>query len=208
MTERIGIWGASGSGKSTFAKQLVKPRRRIVIFDPLEEYGGQVNRGDVDLVRQAMRADWHGFKVSYVPPSGQEPRALSTLCRLLLKAQEPFKAGQSKAGITLVVEELNLSFPVHGGAAKSPGFAEVCSRGRHYGIEVIGISQRISEVDTRFRGNCSQTVVFRQRGAADVKAAKQELGEGATVPRDNFEYVTESRGQITGPTKLKKPRNR
>lgn len=204
MTDRIGIWGASGSGKSTYAKNLVNNRKRVIIFDPLDEYTGQVVRGDVDGVRRAMRDNWGGFHVSYVPPSGQEPRALSTLCRLLLKAQEPFKAGRSKLGLTLVVEELNLSFPVRGGASKSPGFAEVCSRGRHFGIEVVGISQRISEVDTRFRGNCSETVVFRQKGRRDIEVATQELGGAVKVPSENFTYVAEKGGVIIGPKKVTK----
>ena len=64
--------------------------------------------------------------------------------------------------MTLVVEEMNLSFPVAGGVHKCTGFAEICSRGRHYGIDVIGASQRIAEVDTRFRGNCTESVVLRQ----------------------------------------------
>ena len=65
---------------------------------------------------------------------------------------------------------LDVEPPVAGGAEKSPGFAEMCSRGRHYGLDMIGVSQRIAEVSTRFRGNCSETVVFRQKGPRDNKA--------------------------------------
>jgi len=209
---RIGVWGASGSGKSTVVKRKIKTLKRLVIFDPLDEYSAlpRVKRvTTVDQVRQAMLANWTGFRVAYVPPAGKEPRTLSQLCKLLMQAQAGFKAaGRGHArgagavmpqGITLVIEEMNLSFPVAGGAEKSRGFAEVCSRGRHYGIEVYGLSQRIAEVSTRFRGNCTETIVLRQQGPRDVLAAAHALGinTGQVQKLKNLEYLHECNGKIT-----------
>ncbi len=204
---RMGVWGASGSGKSSYVKRHIKARKRLVIFDPLEEYGPELRirsvthsaRDSLDQVRQAMIDDWQGFRVAYVPPSGKEPAALSALCKLLMAAQQPFKDGKSKAGITLVVEEMNMSFPVSGGAQKCPGFADVCSRGRHYGIEVIGVSQRIAEVATRFRSNNDETVVLRQKGPRDLDAAANELGTTKDVVArlKNLEYLHERHGTVT-----------
>jgi hypothetical protein len=156
--------------------------RRVVVFDPLAEYRAEGFKalehraGGLDGVRVAMRQNWSGFRLAYVPPAGKEAAALSGLCRLLMKAQTPFFEGKATAKITLIVEEMNLCFPVSGGVEKSPGFADVCSRGRHFGIEVVGVSQRIAEVATRFRGNCTETVVFSQKGPRDVAAAAAELG--------------------------------
>jgi DNA helicase HerA-like ATPase len=200
---RIGIWGASGSGKSAYTKRRIKTARRVVVFDPLDEYGfKRVSR--LDDVRRAMIADPHIFKVSYVPPAGKEPAALSGLCNLLMRAQKPYKDTGKGQGITLVIEEMNLSFPVAGGAQKCPGFAEICSRGRHYGIEVIGISQRIAEVSTRFRGNCTETVVFRQKGPRDQEAAAAELGcHKSKLPAENLQYLEAKAGQLRGPLRLR-----
>lgn len=204
---RVGVWGASGSGKSSYVKRHIERARRVVVFDPLEEYPGLKRVRTVDEVRVAMRDDWNGFRVGFVPKSGQEARALSSLSRLLIRAQEPFKAGRSKKTITLVVEEMNTCFPVHGGAAKAPGFAEICSRGRHFGLNVIGVAQRIAEVDTRFRGNCTETVVFRQKGPRDMQAAAAELGCTASdLPKENLAYMHEAAGKLTGPHMLKFPR--
>ena len=204
---RVGVWGASGSGKSSYVKAAIADRRRVVVFDPQGEYPGK-RVGDLESVRREMRANWSGFRISYTPPAGKEAIALSGLCRLLLAAQRPFKETGRGAPIVLVVEEMNLSFPVHGGAAKCPGFAEICSRGRHYGIEAWGVSQRIAEVDTRFRGNCTETVVFRQKGQRDVSAAAQELGcTAADLPRDNLAYLHEQSGGIRS-GKLKFVKNR
>lgn len=204
---RIGVWGASGSGKSSYVKAALDKRRRVVVFDPQAEYPGK-RLGNLESVRKEMRANWSSFRISYTPPPGKEPQALSALCRLLLAAQRPFKETGRGVPLTLVVEEMNLSFPVAGGAAKCPGFAEVCSRGRHYGIEVWGVSQRIAEVDTRFRGNCTETACFRQKGQRDQHAAALELGcKSADLPRDNLAFIHERAGALKS-GQLKFVRNR
>lgn len=197
---KIGVWGASGSGKSSWVKKTIASKRRVVVFDPLGEYRGFVRVTTPDQVRQAMRADWAGFRIAYTPArAGGEPDKLSKLCNGLLKAQKPYQLSEGKFGaqIILVVEEMNLCFPVHGGETKCPGFAEICSRGRHSGIPIIGVSQRIAEVSTRFRGNCDKSVVFRQKGPRDRAAAMAEIGCGLDfLPKQNLDYVTEEGGKI------------
>lgn len=198
---RIGVWGRSGSGKSSYVKARLRGARRVVIFDPLAEYQAEGFRvvDTLEGLRVAMRDNWPGFRLAYVPPAGKEPQALSALSRLLMAAQEPFRASGRGAGITLVVEEMNLAFPVAGGVERAPGFADICSRGRHYGIEVIGVSQRIAEVATRFRGNCTETVVFPQKGPRDRMAAAAELGtdQAAVAQLENLHYLHERAGTVT-----------
>lgn len=211
---RIGVWGASGSGKSSYVKQQVAQARRLIVFDPLAEYDAAQVR-TVEQVRAAMRSNFGAFRLALVARAGAECKELSKLCRLLMAAQQPFKDRGKGSGLTLVVEEMNMSFPVAGGAQKCPGFAEICSRGRHYGIEVFGVSQRIAEVDTRFRGNCTETVVFRQKGQRDRTAAAAELGCGLSeLPSENLHYIHEkagllTKGQVTFPAnRSRAPRKR
>lgn len=199
---RIGIWGASGSGKSSLAKQILKGRGRVIVFDPLDEYQAQ-RMARVTSGRQllgAMAEAVRGFRLAYVPRAGAEADHLDQLCQVLIQAQAPYKESGGRNGwpLTLVVEEMNLSFPVHGGAERCPGFAEVCSRGRHFGIEVLGLSQRLAEVSTRFRGNCSESYVLRQTGPRDVGAAADVLGQdrGTVQALRNLEYIHEKAGQI------------
>ena len=179
---RVGVWGRSGSGKSAYIKKLIKGKRRVVVFDVMDEYaplGFKVIRGDLDAVRVAMRDNWQGFKIAYVPPANVETRALSALSRLLLRAQEPYRQTGKGSGLTLVVEEMNKCFSIATGqaqGAKASGFAEICSRGRHYGITVYGASQLVSEVSMRFRGNCDETVSFAQKGPRPTAAAAAEIG--------------------------------
>lgn len=192
MVDRIGVWGASGSGKSSWVKAYLAKQSRVIVFDPLGEYRSQGFReirhssaDSLDRVRLAMAANWRGFRLAYVPPAGREAAALDILSGILKRANRAYQETGTGLPITLVVEEMNVSFPVAGGAEKNPGFADLCSRGRHYGIVIVGVSQRIAEVSTRFRGNCSQTVVFRQKGPRDLAAAEAELG----IPRKQIDQL-------------------
>lgn len=200
---RVGIFGASGSGKTVYVKKQIANRSRMIIFDPQDEYGdvAQVRTESIDHVRELMAQKWPNFSIRFVPKAGKEPKQLSKLCRLLIAAQDPMRQRSMNKpfvgqGIILVVDELNLCFPVHSGHTKCAGFAEVCSRGRHYGIHVYGLSQRIAEVATRFRGNCSEMVILRQQGKTDLKTAADTIGadqkEVATLK--NLDYLTERQG--------------
>jgi len=201
---RIGVWGASGSGKSAYTKQRLAGRKRLIVFDVMDEYMGQgglctVKATTLAQVKDAMRANWSGFQIAYIPPAGKEPAALSRLCSLILGAQQPFKDGNSNHILTLAVEEMNTAFPVSGGVERAPMFAEVCSRGRHSGVEVFGLSQRIAEVHTRFRGNCTETVALRQQGPRDVQAAADATGapKASISALQNLDYLHSKGGEMT-----------
>jgi len=178
----------------------------VVVFDPLGEYraeGFREIRHDhakaLDEVRIAMARDWSNFRIAYVPPAGKEAEALSILSAVLKRVQEPYRECGAGAPLILAVEEMNLSFPVAGGAERSPGFADLCSRGRHYGITLVGVSQRIAEVSTRFRGNASQTVVFAQKGRRDLDAAERETGapRASIAGLKSLEFLAEKNRDIT-----------
>lgn len=197
---RTGVWGASGSGKSAYVKQVIKPLKRVVVFDPMDEYAtlGFDLVSTVPEVQQIMRQKWRDFRIAIVPYPGFEPRTLNLLSSLLLRAQDPYRRTGHGDNLTLVVEEMNLGFPL-GGAGKAKRFAEICSRGRHYGIEVYGLSQRIAEVDTRFRGNCLTTIALRQQGKNDVQAAADALGvdKARVQALKNLEYLRSEGGEVT-----------
>lgn len=208
MTDRVGVFGRSGSGKSTYARALVAGASRVLVFDPMDEYGhgaGWRRVRTVAAVKDAMRASWGAFRIAYIPPAGAELAALDRLSRLVRLAQEPARGVE----LLFVVEELNLSFPVSGGDARCAGFAELCSRGRHWRVGLVGVSQRIAEVSTRFRGNVSELVIFAQRGARDLRAAADELGTvdlGELRKLEPHHYIRLRDGRIDrGRNSLKKP---
>lgn len=198
---RIGVWGASGSGKSTYVKRMIATRRRVIVLDPMAEYskGGLSQASSVEAVRKAMVKDWTGFRIALAPRAGREADYLNSLCHLILMAQKPYVDGKSKLGLSLVVEEMNTAFPVHGGERKCPMFADMCSRGRHFGVEIIGVSQRMAEVSTRFRGNCTETVILRQQGKNDLNTSAETTGIDVAKLRalKNLEFLHYKAGDVT-----------
>lgn len=211
--QRIGIFGGSGSGKTTFAKAVTDGMTRIVYFDPQGDYAGMCktvidhkSADALDQVRAAMAADPSGFRICYIPPPGQEPAALNVLSAQIWEGMhryrelrrpldEAARTGDKKAvlnlvqqlppKITLAMDEMNTAFPVHGGDSIVPAYSNLCSRGRASGINLIGISQGIQEVSTRFRRNANQLIILRQEGKADIAQAEAALG----VPRASIEAL-------------------
>ncbi len=194
--ERIAVYGRSGSGKTAWLKKYIRGKRRIIVFDPMDEYHEMKtrivhsSRGSLEEVRAAVLDDPTGFQIAFVPAGGKEAEALNMISAMLWEGMAGYRAARRKwerAGakrpngsravpkVHLVVEEMNLSFKVHGGEDRAPAFADICSRGRRSGIEVAGCSQRVKEVNTRFRGNCSKVVVFAQADSLDTKAAAEAL---------------------------------
>lgn len=174
---RIGIWGGSGSGKSTRAKEMLKSARRVVVFDPMEEYEreGLKPFRSIAALGKHIATNFNSFRACYIPAPGQEAEALHKLSLLLRDLQSGYKAGHHSAQLHLMVEEMNLCFGSNISGSLS-GFAELCSRGRHSGINLIGISQRPNEVNTRFRGNLEHLFVFRLIDHVDINSLVAALG--------------------------------
>lgn len=197
---RVGLFGASGSGKTYKAKQLCKNCNRLIVFDNLGEYEG-LNFKNMDLLMKTVAVNWQkGFKLRFIPPYGAEIKALDELCKHILALQAPYNAGTSKAKITLVVDELDLSFP-SGIRRTQPrhAFGFMCNRGRHYGVNLIGISQRPSQVDISFRANLSAAYYFRLAEPADIDTALKNLGNewrSALVELKNRQYLYKADGKV------------
>lgn len=176
---RVGIFGASGSGKTTKALNLIKNCRRLIVFDCLDDFVGTFRRfTSLDELKVFCIKNYiKGFRVCYVPPYASEARALSDLSEFIKYLQFGYKIGQHNAKLTLFVDELNLPFPLGYTRAKPlNGFGFLCNQGRHYGVNIVGVSQRMSLVDMPFRANLSDLYVFRLSDFNDVKSAVALLG--------------------------------
>lgn len=175
---QIGIWGCKGSGKSTYLLDRLHGRKRVIALDvtgDLASEGFKLCR-NVDQVKVAMLANWGGFRIVLQPRSGSEMRSLNQLCDAMIKGQTGYK--QHRKIMTLAVDEMADAFPALGGLKHARKFATLCSLGRHQGIEVFGCSQRIAEVHSKFRGNCSEAVVFINIEPNDKKRSAATLGLG------------------------------
>jgi DNA helicase HerA-like ATPase len=212
--DRIAVFGRSGSGKSTLTKTMLRDRDRVVVVDPMEEYArarGFVRADRVAQVLVHLRRSWsRSFRIAFVPAAMREPSELHALSLVLLQAQAPYYEERDDRKLTLVVEELNKAFPVAALPRELYGFGEVCSRGRHYGIEVIGVSQRPAEVNTRFRGNTTASYWFALAEAVDETAAARALGRTHAARLRQFptgRYLRFAAGEVTeGSTRHRRER--
>lgn len=176
---RLGFFGASGSGKTYRAKQLCKGLKRLIVFDPTPEvdWAAECNDGVFypDEAREYIRNHFDsGFRVCIVPSFGNEAKELNGLCMFLIDLQKHYKTHGAK--ITLVNDEMDLSFAT-GTMQKNPRnmFGYLCRRGRHLGINLLGLSQRINQVDITFRANLSGCYFFQHTELADIEQCKKLL---------------------------------
>lgn len=173
------VIGARGRGKSTKTKLLIKALKRVVVYDPMGEYARidiYKRCGSIKEVMDALKRGWkRGFKIAYVPV-GDHAQCLHDLCKLLMHVQKPYFDEKDTRQMTLVVEEMNLSFPVTKLSPALYGMQMMTLQGRHYGINVIGVTQRPAEVSATYRGNCECIYVFGLAQGMDFKAVSDTIG--------------------------------
>jgi len=153
--------GATGSGKGVSLREYMrqlKPKR-LMVWDPLHEYGDlvTVTTGKLgDVVKLAQR---DAFRVAFYPG----PNAAEFKDKFELFCRVAFAAGN----LVMLVEEL--------ADVTSPSYAPVAWRqctkkGRHAGLQIIAATQRPADIDKHFLGGCTYIRCFTQRFPADAKA--------------------------------------
>lgn len=191
---RIGIFGASGSGKTTKAQEIIKGVKRLISFDALDNLAGRAFTSLPELQRFIVANYARGFRVRYVPRLASAVQELSDLSGFLLRLQEPYKAGRLSSQVTLFADELDVSFPLNISRSKPDNkFYYLCCRGRHYGVNIVGVSQRMSLVDLPFRANLSDLFIFRLADFNDLSTASAMLGKPykstlSSLPNYKFVY--------------------
>ena len=177
---RLAFFGSSGSGKTYRAKQLTKGLKRLVVFDPTPEIDWRsecdfVGKYDdvLDYISNHFDSE---FRCCLIPEFGKEELELDSLCLFLIEIQRSFHRHRAK--ITLVVDELDMSFNTGTSLKnKKSYFAYLCRRGRHLGVNLLGISQRINQVDTAFRSNLSGVYLFQHTEQIDIRQCLQMLSK-------------------------------
>jgi hypothetical protein len=166
----VAVIGASGTGKSSYIKgALLKRYKRLLIWSPLERTdnygqfcGGTVVQGKISLLVERIKA---GDKaIVYVPTGsdGQVKKQFDLFCRIAWEME----------GATILVEELSRVTM----ASWSPqAWKNLSTAGRHQGLTIIGTSQRPSQIDKDFLGNCTEIRCYRMNYDNDAKVMADSM---------------------------------
>lgn len=170
------VTGSSGSGKSAWTKQQIKPAKRLIVWDIDDEYG------DIPAIKtfeslaglaKAVKASKTG-KFRYVGRFAD----FDGFCKIAF----------AWGACTCVVEELaGVTTP-----AKAPeGWHTLVSRGRKRGIHIYAITQRPSESDKTIMGNASTFHAGRMNRAGDraYMAKEMDIPLQEINALQNLEYI-------------------
>ncbi len=209
QTMRLGIFGRSGTGKSTLAKSLIKPLsiERLIVFDPHNEYGFDPKKqtakenlklkqvSGINPLIAALSRAWDAgdtFRFRYVPHSAYRVDALNKVSAVINRMQDI----PDPRPLWFLVDEIHLGYGLHD-KLKCLNFGEVNTGGRKKNIHVIGCSQRVSWVGMDFRSQLTDSCVFHLNDAIDVKAGAL-LGYPAETIENLplHQYLTKKDGKI------------
>ncbi|PLW75405.1 helicase HerA domain-containing protein [Cohaesibacter celericrescens] len=185
------IFGRQGSGKSTITKAMLKAktRKRVIVFDTQREYEGRGWKrvhSLADLLK-VIKPIWKkGFRISYVPPADNLPKELSDLCHLIEMLQAPYAEGKHNDELTLVIEEANQSYPVTALPAGVNGMQRAVLQGRHWGVELIAVSQRPALVNMSLRSGANSTYVFALASSNDVRGVMELIVGKSRAVQDHL----------------------
>lgn len=173
------IAGASRSGKTAWTRKQTRGARRIMAWDPEDQWAALPGFRKV-TTRAALLAAIEKpgpLKVAYVAGGALVPEFdFFAGCAMY--------AGRYVEGLDVIAEELaDVTTP-----SKAPGnWGILLRRGLKRGITIWAISQRWAEADKTAVGNATDFVVFRQSSGDDVRylSRKTRIGEdemGGLVP--------------------------
>lgn len=165
------VTGNRGSGKSHAARVRVRGVRRLLVWDPQGDH--QLGHGRC-TVHQLERLVERGMlrvgtvRLSVRPTAWERDELVDEFDRVCRVA---YRLG----GLCLVVEEV--------GGVQRPGgslpgsWDRLIREGRHRGVSLLVVGQRLSQVPVLARDQATRLVAFRQLGGEDAAVLRDKLGD-------------------------------
>ncbi len=155
----IGMTG-SGKGVSINRRLAELQPKRLLVWDPRDEYDGHARKVTTlaALVADVKKAGAGPFRIRYVPDAKvKTEEAFGIVCRVA------FAAGK----LVFIAEELS---DVTRPSWAPPAWKQIITQGRHQDLIVLGCCQRPALVDKNFLGNATLVRVFMLGYVEDSKA--------------------------------------
>lgn len=211
--KRIGLFGASGCGKTSKARGLLKTSRRLIIFDSVkcewvinaQKWLGKkpvVVNTTGDFLRVFKKQITNPqFLIVFRPNFGREVEDLDAVCKVIFQAQQNYGITHN-ATLTLFIEEAQESIP-SGLARENPKHASLllARMGRAKGINLVIASQRIKTVDITFRANLNVYYIFRLAELSDIQEANQYVRDKnslMSLPNGCYYFIGDAGEKLKG----------
>lgn len=146
----IHVVGKTGTGKSTFIREYLLDKPRIIIFDPKEEYAGPIAESPDEMIDYIV--EHKRFMVRTCDPDD-----LAVVCDIAKHA----------GNVLLVFEEAEAIIPQS--ASKLPDeLRDIIFRGRKWSVSMLFSSQRPSKIHIDARSQWTRLIVFNGTETADI----------------------------------------
>lgn len=182
--ELILLSGGRGCGKTTQMREKLQDKKRVIALDPMQDLGlkGFTELKTIGGILRHIKRNWNtGFKISV--PTGHNPARCQAffvqLSKALFMVQTPYKEkNPNMVGkeIWLGIDEVHKFIPNPPSDEVASVVQDFIDVGRHYGINMIGATQRIVKVWTEYRGNCMKNLFFRQADHNDIDNILRMIG--------------------------------
>ncbi len=163
----IGVFGATGSGKSAYVKErLFTAPPPLIVFDPGREYQRGVSYQDEQAMYTAINLGASAIVFRPSMDGAMRSRQFSRFCLAGLAI------ARNKGRCLVVVDELHLM--TEAGSAPA-GWQEIVMTGRKFGVSIIAASIRPAAIDKAFWTNCTLVRTGRLLFADDQKTVARAL---------------------------------
>lgn len=157
------ICGNSGTGKSSTIKEHVKKARRVIVFDPDDEYGDITGFKRVynvsELIALLMAHQHKSLKVAFV---AEGVKAFELWCSCVFNWGECLAVAEEIADVTT--------------PSKAPQqWGRLIRRGRKYNIQIMAVTQRPAEADKTILANAAVIRVCALGREGDRVAISREI---------------------------------
>jgi hypothetical protein len=166
--EIVVILGKKGSGKTSYAMNELREKRRLVIFDFNREYNNLYIVTNPEKLIELLTLNYEGvFQVAYQPDA---TRSLDEHFDHLSKALF------CMSNLTFLCEEVDL---VSSAGEMPEGLQKIINYGRHRGISLIALSRRAHKVPRDLTANADRIISFAQFEPRDLRYLAEYMGEDA-----------------------------
>lgn len=176
------VLGVTGAGKSHHVRGLVSRVAQsggsVLVVDPKGEYSDLSPCSPLDLVPRLLAGDDLRLRTS---PQWQSLDSLAEDVSLVLDSLR-WRPPTARP-MLVVVEECGL---LRGPARSS--LEVLATVGRSYGVELVCVAQRASQIPATVRAQASRIVAFRQTLPADLEALAEVMGPSALDLRTLARY--------------------